>query len=145
MFELTRAQEWLYQRLLAAPALNFFVGDRIFEEPAPQDLPKDEFGSVLPYILIDHRAGTDITVQKLRVGSQLLFAVEVVSESASNLAVEPIYDAIDTALQGKSGTNRGLIIDQCQRDSNYSDWGVESGKPRKHVGALWRLFLRVPA
>lgn len=136
VYELTRAQQWLYQRLRAQGALTALVADRIYEAPAPQ-------GATLPYVIIDHRAGVDTNTNTARVGTQLVFAIEIVTETQANLALEPMYDAIDLALESVvGGTYRGIIIDRVHRDGNYADWGVESGKTRKHIGALWRLFIR---
>lgn len=136
MYELTRAQQWIYQQLRAAPGVTSIVGQRVFESPAPQDAD-------LPYVLIDHRAAVDVNVGNgNRLGTQMIVAIDVVTETQSNLALEPIYDAIDDALQSKSGDLRGLIIDVAQRDSSYAEWGVESGSTRRHVGALWHLFVR---
>jgi hypothetical protein len=143
MYELTRAQQWLFQQLKGAAGLTAFVEDRIYEAPAPQDMPVDELGKVKTYVLLDHRAGTDVTAGNgTRMGSQIVFAVEIVTEISSNRALEPLYDAIDDALQGQKDTYRGLIIDMTQRDTNYTEWGVESGSTRRHLGGLWRLFVR---
>jgi hypothetical protein len=143
VYELTRCQEWLYQRLATQPVLGALFGTRIYASPAPQETPKDAFGKILPYVLIDHRAGTDQTAgQGVRIGSQEIFAIEVVTETQSTMSIEGAYDAIDSALQGLSGDHRGMIIDLVARDQNYTDWGVESGSTRRHVGALWRLYVR---
>ena len=136
MFELARAQQWLYQRLRGDATIASLLGGRIYESPAPQE-------TGFPYIIIDHRAGTDRSSSTgVRIGTQLVFAIEVVTETQSNLALEPIYDAIDLALQGRSAVHRGMVIDRVVRDTSYSDWGIESGRTRKHIGALWRLYIR---
>jgi hypothetical protein len=136
MFELARAQQWLYQELRDSTTLAQAVGQRIYESPAPQE-------TALPYILIDHRAGTDSSSSTgVRIGTQLIFAIEVVTETQSTLALEPIYDAIDEVLQARNAVHRGMIIDRVVRDTTYTDWGVESGRTRKHIGALWRLYIR---
>jgi hypothetical protein len=136
MFDLTRAQQWIYQELRSSTALAQVVEARIYESPAPQVV-------TFPYDIIYHRAGTDESSGTgVRISTQLVFAIEVVTQTQSNLALEPAYDAIDDALQGRNDTFRGLIIDRCVRDTTYSDWGVESGTTRKHVGALWRLYCR---
>lgn len=143
MYELTRAQQWIFHKLKAAGGLTAFVEDRIYESPAPQSPAVDDDGSIRPYVLIDHRAGTDVTASNgARMGSQLVFAIEIVTETQSNLSLEPLYDAIDDALQGKKDVYRGLVIDMTQRDSNYAEWGVEAGSTRRHVGGLWRLSVR---
>jgi hypothetical protein len=143
MFELTRCQEYLYLRLTSDPVVQSLFSSRIYASPAPQETPKDASGKIVPYLLIDHRSGIDATAgQGVRIGSQEVFAVEVVTETQSTMSLEGAYDAIDRALQGLSGTHRGMVIDLVQRDANYTDWGVESGSTRRHVGALWRLFVR---
>lgn len=135
MYELTRGQQWLYERLRANPVITSILGTRVYMEPADQ-------GAQLPYLLIAHRAGTDTTVGQVRVGTQLVFAIEIVFEDSTYRTLEPIYDTIDSTLQGATGTHRGVIIDQAQRDQNYVSWGAEAGKTRQHIGALWRLFVR---
>lgn len=138
VYELTRAQQFLYERLRSSVALAAAVEDRIYEPPAPQ-------GALAPYIIIDHRAGTDVSTGRVRVGTQMLWAIEIVIESGSNLALEPIYDAIDDTLQGYTSEGqpfRGIVIDRIWREQNYADWGLESGQTRKHVGAIWRMFIR---
>lgn len=135
-YELTRAQQWLFLKLRASVGLTSVVADRIYEAPAPQ-------GATLPYVLIDHRAGVDTSAGAVRVGTQMIFAIDVVIESGSNLALEPVYDAIDAALQGVTDISyRGILIDRIWRESNYANWGMEAGSVRRHIGALWRLFIR---
>lgn len=139
MYELTRAQQWVYGKIRATAGVTSIVGQRVYESPAPQNAP-------LPYVLIDHRAAVDVNVGKgTRLGTQMVMAIEIVTEEQTNLELEPIYDAIDAALQSQSGDLRGLIIDVAQRDSSYAEWGVESGTVRRHVGALWHLFVRPQA
>jgi len=138
VYEVTRVQQWIFQRLHTTPTLAARVAERIYEAPAPQ-------GATTPYVIVDHRAGTDTSSGRVRISTQMLFAIEVVTQDDGLLSLEPIYDAIDDALQGYTSEGqayRGIIIDRVWRESNYADWGLESGQTRKHIGALWRLFIR---
>ncbi len=145
MAELWSIDQWIYTTLKADAPLTALIGGavtpRIFADIAPQTTP----AVVLPYVLYQMQAATDLTViGAVRVWSNCLYLVRGVAETTSwggNL--ETISNRIEIALHAKSGSNASGVIYSAVRESPFRLPEIAAdGKQYRHAGVIVRILAR---
>lgn len=88
-------------------------------------------------------AGNDRQTMTLnRIWSDPLYLIYVVSKGGSTGPIESIDDALDTALQGASGTATGGVIVKCWREGIFDEPQTLDGVTYQRLGGKYRILVR---
>lgn len=132
--------QWLVGRLSGDAALAAIIGDRVWDNDAPQD--SDE-----PYVVFSYAGGSDlVTVGAGRVYHSARYSIKVVAQADSRDEVEAAANRMDELLH-PAGPNlpiAGGELVSCIREDIIDYTESEEGRRYKHLGGTYRLKVRTP-
>lgn len=135
--EVQAAQEWLYTTLSGDAQLTAVVGDRIYPRRAPQN-------TAYPYVFFQLQSGLDTNAANaVRIWTDCLFSVFVVTKGSSSEPIEPALKRIDALLHKASPTtnDRGEIFD-CVRENALELNPVVNGIEYLQIGGVYRIHVQ---
>lgn len=128
--ETTRVDQWLSSKLAALAAGGAWL------DIAPQ-------GTATPYIVYTLVASNDVSgVGAIRLWANSVWQILVVAEQSKMAAIESVCDAIETAIQLATGTQRDTTIMRVSREQVIAMGSVVNGIAWRRIGARWRIFNR---
>lgn len=137
--ELTRVDQWIYERLTGDSALTAIVGTKVFVDNAPQ-------GTAFPFVVFSLEYAADVVSHnhtRIMVESLWRIRVNKASESYDN-EMQAVADRIDVLFDRTSGTAGGAAIFSSVRDEPYKRPLIDEGKQYRALGGLYRVLTQIP-
>lgn len=133
--EVYPAERFIFERLQAQAGLEALVGERMYGYTAPQQ------AGVYPAIVWQLQApSTDVkAIGNIRIMVQPVYVVRVIGQGASWVALSPIADLIDAALEGASGTVPGAEILGISRVGPFALVETVNAVQYRHLGGQYRV------
>jgi hypothetical protein len=133
--EITTVNAWLYSVLSGDPALQGLIGNRIYEQPAPEE-------AEYPMIVFQAQAPADVnSLQGYRVMSGGVWLVRAVGECTSYEPLREIADRIDALLHKASGEAPGMgTVLSCVREAPFAMVETDNERQYRHLGGLYRVL-----
>lgn len=135
------AKAWLAQTLLAFAPLTALVGQRIYDESAPDE-------ATFPYVVFILNSNSDINVQGTNpvLATNANFAVKAVTDEGRSFEqAGRIARQIHAALHNQSGsvTDDGITyhIQGCMRTQIVQFAEYANGKQFSHFGGMYYLMV----
>jgi hypothetical protein len=135
--ETARTRSWLYQTIctdVTLLALTPTIGTRLYLGSGP-------VAAAFPFGVMQMLAGgNDLNaIGAVRIWSDMLWLVKVVTKGTSSGAIEPIVNRIDALLHAASGTVTNGVIHTCIRERPFELPTVEDGVAYIQIGAEYRI------
>jgi hypothetical protein len=121
--------EWLTESLAGITGVT-----GVYEGLAPVDAP-------YPFIVFQYQSSYDATGMgpSARIMIDADYIVRVITESASFADMETIAEAIDTAIEGQSGSVTGGVVLGVARKEQYRDVEQYQNQTIRHLGGRYRI------
>jgi hypothetical protein len=136
--ELRGVDSFIRDRLAADTTLWTLIGGRFYTRPAPG-------GTAAPYVIATFLSSVDRNaLRAVRLYSQALYLVRVVTTDPNTTTADTIADRIDTALVQQLGTvaAQSIYIGIVQREEAIRYEEVSpSGVVHQHTGARYRFWV----
>lgn len=134
MNEIILVYEWLYTILSANSTITSTVSTRIYDGVAPQ-------GTSFPYIVFNWQGGVDKSaVGSLRVFTNGLFQVKVITNEETYTTISPVADKIDQLLHRAKGVVSSNNIES-SREFPLAIIEKKDGLQYRHMGGIYRIFI----
>lgn len=143
MNEIVAAEEWIYTKLAAMPAITGYVGSKIFGHIVPDSL--NGVRVVPPYVLFTMAGTADNvnTVEAVTVWSELVYAIRVVAKVESYKPLAVPAGAIKSALHRSRGSNVNGIVVSSVNQAPFSMIEIDrDGFTLRHLGGLYRISVQ---
>jgi hypothetical protein len=139
-YEATRATAWIYTTLVSDATLRDLLGGpRVYSRLVPSSA---QSGS---WIVFSRTGGRPLTAIGNRpVWNDLIFTVDLVTNTTDDSVIEPIIDRVLELLDGRSGNILDARVIECHRvaDRQYDE--RKSNITYTHTQVDFRLLIRVP-
>lgn len=127
--------DWISTTLANSPAVTGYVGNRVYADLAPAT-------AQYPYIVYQLLQTTDVQLvnaQRVLVDGE--YIVRAVAKANTYSFLRPIAAAIDTALEGVTGsvTNGGYVV-ASQRTRQYAQVEEHEGGTIRNLGGVYRML-----
>ncbi len=134
MSETARARAWIYTTLMNDPVVLGLVGNRVYHAVAPAD-------AQYPFVIFQLRSGgNDLRgVGMTRIWAEPLYLIKAICKGTSSGSIEPVVNAIDAALHGKSGTVTNGVIVECFRERPFELPTDENGTMYMQLGGEYHF------
>lgn len=129
MEELT-VNRWIFQTLSNDEAIRAVVGERVFDTIAPNN-------AEYPIIVFSSSSPRDVRGVRVRAMSTFSYTVKVIDKAKTYSGIEALAEAIDKALELKSGPAAGGVILSCHRETPFSYIESVDGLEFRHLGGLY--------
>lgn len=135
--ELSRAQKWIYDVLVADAEAIAIVGTRIYHGQAPK-------GTAYPFVLFSFQGGADTQgVCTVRIQANPVFQIKVVADGNPNQQARDVADRIDELFQAAVTQISDGYVFSSRREQpvNYTEPKPHGGGHYTHLGGLYRLAI----
>jgi hypothetical protein len=137
MSELAAGAKWIYGVLTTDATLQGYIGAtaRVYDTLAPEN-------ATMPFVTFQYQGGYDVrTNGPARIWASTVWLVKAIGTGSTFATLQTIAGRVDALLTGKYGSNTAGQV-WCVREQPFQLLEVDAGVQYRHVGGLYRLWIR---